>query len=195
MQALCIGRWFSLIQWISNWAQGIVIAVIISTIVEMVLPNRNIKKYIRTVMGIYIAFIIISPFFTKIPGQKVKISFAEMENTSHFNSYSIDTNSYIETTYINSMKDKIINTIQENGYKVSNIEIIIDKTDENYGNVNEIHLEISKNKTKKNVINKVEINISRNISNTEEIQENEKQSLKDLLYKTYNAQIIMINER
>ena len=45
------------------------------------------------------------------------------------------------------------------------------------------------------MINKVEINISRNISNTEEIQENEKQSLKDLLYKTYNAQIIMINER
>lgn len=184
-----------MIQWISNWAQGIVIAVIISTIVEMVLPNGNIKKYIRTVMGIYIAFVIISPFFTKITGKNIKISFAEMENTSKLNNYSIDTNSYIETTYINSMKDKITNTIQENGYTVSNIEIIIDKTDENYGNINEINLQISKKKTQKTGINKVEINISSNISDTEEIQENEKQSLKDLLYKTYNAQRIIINER
>ena len=28
-----------MIEWITNWAQGIIIAVIIATIIEMILPN------------------------------------------------------------------------------------------------------------------------------------------------------------
>ena len=47
-----------MVNWISSWAQGIVIAVIISTIIEMILPNGNIKKYVKTVIGVYIVFAI-----------------------------------------------------------------------------------------------------------------------------------------
>ena len=33
-----------MINWIGSWVQGIVIAVVISTIIEMILPDGNIKK-------------------------------------------------------------------------------------------------------------------------------------------------------
>lgn len=39
-----------MVNWISRWTQSIVIAVIISTIIEIILPNSNIKKYVRTVI-------------------------------------------------------------------------------------------------------------------------------------------------
>ena len=31
-------------EWISNWAGGIIVAVIIGTVIEMVLPEGNCKK-------------------------------------------------------------------------------------------------------------------------------------------------------
>lgn len=49
---------------ISSWAEQIIIAVIIATILEMILPKGNSKKYIKTVIGIYILYVIISPVIT-----------------------------------------------------------------------------------------------------------------------------------
>jgi len=34
-------------EFITSWVQGIIIAVIIGTIIEMLLPNGNSKKYIK----------------------------------------------------------------------------------------------------------------------------------------------------
>lgn len=49
-----------MIDFLSNWAQGIIVAVIIATIIEMILPNGSSKKYVKVVVGIYILFTIIS---------------------------------------------------------------------------------------------------------------------------------------
>ncbi len=49
---------------ISSWAQQIIIAVVIATILEMILPKGNSRKYIKTVIGIYILYTIISPVIT-----------------------------------------------------------------------------------------------------------------------------------
>lgn len=51
---------------ISSWAEQVIIAVIIATIIEMILPNGNSKKYIKTVIGVYIVYTIISPVITLI---------------------------------------------------------------------------------------------------------------------------------
>ena len=55
-----------MIDWISSWANSVIIAVIIATIIEMILPNGNNKKYIKTVIGIFILFSIIAPVISKI---------------------------------------------------------------------------------------------------------------------------------
>ena len=52
-----------MIEHISNWAEQIIVAVIIATIIEMILPNGNNKKYVKAVIGVYILFTIISPIF------------------------------------------------------------------------------------------------------------------------------------
>lgn len=39
-----------MISWISSWAQGIVVSVIIGTIIEMILPEGSSKKYIKIVI-------------------------------------------------------------------------------------------------------------------------------------------------
>ena len=48
-----------MINWITNWAEAIIIAVVIATIIEMILPEGNCKKYIKVVIGVYILFTII----------------------------------------------------------------------------------------------------------------------------------------
>ena len=45
----------------SSWAEQIIIAVVIGSIIEMVLPDNNNKKYVKMVIGIYVLFSIISP--------------------------------------------------------------------------------------------------------------------------------------
>ena len=36
-----------MLEWFRSWATGIIIAVIIATIIEMILPNSTSKKYIK----------------------------------------------------------------------------------------------------------------------------------------------------
>ena len=50
-----------MINFLSSWAEQIVLAVIIATIIELILPNSKNKKYVQMVIGIYILFNIISP--------------------------------------------------------------------------------------------------------------------------------------
>ena len=50
-----------MINFFSSWAKGIGVTVVIISIIEMLLPNNNSKKYIRMVLGIYLIFNIISP--------------------------------------------------------------------------------------------------------------------------------------
>ena len=48
-------------QFINNWASGLIVAVIIATIIELILPENKNKKYVKMVSGIFILFTIISP--------------------------------------------------------------------------------------------------------------------------------------
>jgi len=50
---------------ISDWAGALIVSLIIVTILEMLLPDNKIKKYVKTVIGIYIVFCIISPFINE----------------------------------------------------------------------------------------------------------------------------------
>ena len=58
----------------NNWVQGIVIAVIITVIIEMLLPEGNSKKYIKIVLGIYVVFSIIAPVIGNITGGRFEVS-------------------------------------------------------------------------------------------------------------------------
>ena len=45
-----------MINFISSWAEQIVLAVIIATIIELILPKNKNRKYIQMVIGVYVLF-------------------------------------------------------------------------------------------------------------------------------------------
>lgn len=183
-----------MVKWINSWAQGIIIAVIISTIIEMILPEGNSKKYIKTVIGVYIVFIIVSPIISKVTGKELNLKMYEMPETEKYNIATVDTNAYIESTYINNIKQEIIKSVKRKGYSVKNIEVEIETADENYGNINKINLKLEESKDiNKNAIEPVEININNNTKEIKEITEDEKQELKEFLQSNYGTKIENIN--
>lgn len=64
-----------MIEFLSSWVKNISLSIVIVSILEMLLPNNKLKKYLKMIMGMYILFNIISPF---------------IENSNIFNIESID---------------------------------------------------------------------------------------------------------
>ena len=181
----------------STWAKYIILAVIVSTIIQMILPEGNNKKYIKTVIGLYILFTIISPIISKISGGNSTIDVSKYEN--YFNVESTTTASAnvidknLDNTYTSSIKADIKNRMKQKGYKVNSLDANIElKNEESYGTINslKISLEREENNNNSNIqaVNKIEIKIS---NNTNEVKQNnltsmEKQEIKNYLSETYS---------
>lgn len=166
-----------MISWLKNWAEGIIIAVIIGTIIEMIVPEGNNKKYIKIVIGVYIMFCIISPVITKITSKEVTFLLDDYEdyykknNTyEELNKNFEETNEYkIEEVYQQKLIEDIKVKLSQKGYKVNNVELLISTNDEDYGSITKIDIDLNvnnKNDEKKtsNKIKKVEISINSNKS-------------------------------
>lgn len=166
-----------MIEFISSWTGGIVISVIIATILEMILPEGKNKKYIKTVIGVYILFAIVSPIISQVTGKGIDINrVLEIEGMINQNTIevsSIDTSKSIEEIYITNLKQDIKVKLEEKGYQVNSIELKIETINQNnYGKIEEIKLNLIENKQKGNaitVVNKVEIEISDNTKKTKEM--------------------------
>lgn len=186
-----------MVNWINSWAKGIIVAVIISTIIEMIIPNGNIKKYIKTVIGVYIVFTIIAPVITKITGQEIDIDKyinLDIEKYKVQQTSVIDTDKYIEQTYLENIKNDIIENIKTKGYEVKQIELEIEDNEVEYGKLKSVNLTISKSTN--NSIKPIEINVNvQNNVQENHIDENEIVELKEFLRTTYGIEYknIIIN--
>lgn len=181
----------------STWAKSIILAVIVSTIIQMILPEGNNKKYIKTVIGLYILFTIISPIISKISGGNSTIDVSKYEN--YFNVESTTTASAnvidknLDNTYTSSIKADIKNRMKQKGYKVNSIDANIElKNEESYGTINSLKIDLEREESNNNsniqAVNKIEIKIS---NNTNEVKQNnltsmEKQEIKNYLSETYS---------
>ncbi len=155
---------------ITKWASGIIIAVIIATIIEMILPEGSSKKYIKVVIGVYILFTIISPVVSKFTGKSIAVSdiidlnqyisdFKEKEKIQ--NSLQEDSSANIRDIYIGNLKSDIQNKLKIKGYNTTKIELDVGY-DDNY-TLNKISLTVTKIKEKENSENKEENNINNTI--------------------------------
>lgn len=210
-----------MIENISIWAEQIIVAVIIATLIEMILPNGNNKKYIKAVIGVYILFTIVSPVF----GGDVKFNVNEIDyesylkNSENYQAMSEKLTSYndqsVEEIYIANLKHDMKQKLKQQGYLVQKITIKLDfEKEENYGKLNEIYLTVSKieelakkeqvtNQISVNAINKVSIGNTQDntISNEEnktadKISSSEEKQLKEYLSSVYEVKqkSIFINE-
>lgn len=162
-----------MIENISIWAEQIIVAVIIATLIEMILPTGNNKKYIKAVIGVYILFTIISPIFNgKFSLNTNEIDYENyLKNSESYQTMSESLTSHndqsVEEIYIANLKQDMKQKLKEKGYDTHNITIKLDfENEQTYGRVTEIYLNVSKLKEEEqektsdisiNTINKVNI--------------------------------------
>lgn len=196
-----------MISWISSWAQGIIMAVIIGAIIEMILPEGNSKKYVKIVIGVYVLFTIISPVISKITGKTIQVSdilelnkyIEEIENNSKlYVTLDEDNSNNIKDIYESSLRNDIKAKVAAKGYNAKNIKLEIED-DEEY-TLKKIDIEIYKNmeKDKKDIetIQNVDINISQKSTENdmqEKLSEKDKRKLKDYLSGVYEIDEKNIN--
>lgn len=116
---------------ISSWAQGIVVSVIIATIIEMLVPNNGNGKYIKTVVGIFILFTIISPILSKFKNKNDIIS--DLDSNISNSDYEtvlasnnpINTDNTIMKMFEENLKVDIKSKVSQKGYTTENINLEI----------------------------------------------------------------------
>ena len=141
-----------MIEFLSSWAKGLGLAIVIVSILEMLLPNNKTKKYIRMVMGLYILFTIISPFIknrTLFNVENIDLS-KELNNYSSVET-SVDQTSMderIQVLYVEELEKDITKKIEEKGYEVTECKDKANIKDEN-NTISKIKLKIEKNEENK----------------------------------------------
>ncbi len=200
-----------MIKFINSWAQGIILAVIIATIIEIILPEGKNKKYVKTVIGVYILFTIIYPLINKFTKTNINTlienTTKQMSTYQENNSLKIDTDKYIESTYKKKIEEDIRKRANEKNLNITLLNVYIETEDENrYGMLNSLVMKVEKKETSKknNDVNQIkEINISKNVQNNEIIEnkdktvtEKEVNEFKEYINSTYylEKEKIHINE-
>lgn len=191
-----------MINWLSDWAGAIIIAVIIGTIIEMILPEGSSKKYIKVVIGVYILFTIVSPVITKFTGKSLAVSDlleldtymneVKQKETSQ-NLLQQNNAASIRDIYIANLKADIQSKLKGKGYIANEVLLEVGE-DENY-TLHKISLKLSKdneNEEKENqkdnqenanleigniqTVNEISISVSNTQSSATDTKEENKKS-------------------
>lgn len=185
---------------INSWAQEIIIAVIICTIIEMMLPKGKNQKYIKVVIGMYVVFTIISPIISNLSKSSLNINqYFELDNNIAIETSTIiDTNGYITKVYKEKLETDIKTKIEAMNYRVRKINLKIETEDEEtYGAILKLDLNVSKTKQEQ-IKDNIQIEtVVIGEANEEEqiISDKEKEEIKQYLAEIYyiNKDCITVN--
>lgn len=197
-----------MVSWFSKWAQGIIVAVVISTLIELILPNGSSKKYVKVIIGIYILFTIISPVIVKLKGgnlnmdevldtQKYEEKISKSDNKIYAK-LEANNSITIKDIYISKLTEDIKSKLKAKGYQVISTNIKIEDN-KNY-TIESISLNLSKEENEENEgnssgginIETVEIkgNNTNNINESNNtLTESQKNEIKVYLSETYDIDI------
>lgn len=198
-----------MLEWFRSWATGIVIAVIIATIIEMILPNSTSKKYIKIIIGIFIVYTVISPVIGSFKGEDLN-NYIKVENYIQSSSNALQTNevsdnaqSSIKKIYAQNLQNDLKIKLKEKGYISNNINISI-SNDDKY-NIERIDIKVDEKVTNSNQDEKQVKTIADNIKaikikvkkddsqNNAIITENDKNEIKEYIKQIYQIDLNNIN--
>ena len=158
-----------MISFIRSWAEQVIVAVIIASIIEMILPENKNKKYIKMIIGMYILFNIISPViknnnYFNFEEFNIEKYASTTSSSTEVNQKSMDKR--LEQLYIEELEKDLKNKVKEKGYNVTSckIDAVLNENSSNKG-INKIKLKVSKlnssndKNSSVNSIEKVEIKV------------------------------------
>lgn len=139
---------------INTWTLNIIVVIIISSLVDILLPNNKNKKYIKVVLGIVILFCILNP----IVGKKIEVNniFENYITVENNKVSSIEYDRNLKQQVDKSISKKIKEMLNENDIDSNNIIV---EMDEKY-NINKIKISKLCNYSK-DEINEIKIDISK----------------------------------
>lgn len=180
-----------MISFLSTWIGQIAVSVIIVSIFEMILPNGNLKKYIKVVLGIYIVYCMITPFVNRnklfdINDLDIKKYTTNNISKSKINQESMDDR--LEELYIDELEKNINTKLNEFGYEIykCKIDANLNGNKENSG-IHRIDLTIKNSQNNKIEVDEVEIGKNTNQQKNEDININQiKQIIADYLEISQN---------
>lgn len=194
----------TLIEFLRSWVKDITIMFILLSIVELALPNSNIKRYVNMVVGFMIIIVIISPFIKLINNNfnverevfksmidEVKFQYEEDSKLQELQERQI------KETYLSKLKENVKETI--NGmldYEVDDVKISIYEDEKNYGNIKDIVIVMEpkdrNNKHGEDTIKTIKIEEIKikDFQKEDEVEKLESfendDKIKDILYEKYN---------
>ena len=125
-----------MINFMSSWAEQIVLAVVVATIIEMILPKNKNKKYIQMVIGVYVLFNVISPIIKN--KEAFSIEKYSVENYQTKSQYVVDQTSMdsrLEKIYLEELENTVISKFEKYEIEVAKckIDAVLDTTKKNAG--------------------------------------------------------------
>lgn len=173
----------------SSWIKGLGLAIVIVSILEMLLPNNKTKKYIRTIMGIYVLFTIVSPFINQkdvLDSSKLDLEqYMTTETSSKLDQSSMDER--IQDLYIQELEKDITKKLKEQGYEATTCKVKAQISDqEEETKITKIRLKVQKwiqeevasKKEEENLENKVVTEIQKIKPVDTKIKQDQKESKK-----------------
>ena len=163
----------------------------------MILPKGNSKKYIKTVIGVYILYVIISPIIMTVSGHELKLDYdiydkyftASEEYKSIQNDFESKNEKYIENTYKEEIRKQISDTIKDLDYSASNINFNINLETGKITDLN-ISVDFKEKLTESNTIsiNKIEIGTAIKKQEENKLSKQEIDKIKQKLHEDYGVE-------
>ena len=159
----------------------------------MILPKGNSKKYIKTVIGVYILYVIISPVITIVAGHELKIDYdiydkyfsTSDEYKSTESNFKEKQNKYIENTYKEEIRKQIKKTINDLKLSASNINFDIDLETGKITNLN-VSVDFKEEYTNTITIDKIEIGNAIKKQEENNLTRQEIEKIKKTLQENYS---------
>lgn len=137
-----------MVVFLSSWSGQIIVALVVGSLLEMLVPKGKNKKYVKMLIGIYIIFCMVSPF------TKINESFSMdnidktidkyiQQNTKEFGASSTDAE--LEELYIREVEKSITEDLAKIGYKVVKCKIVANLNSKiNKSGIQSINIKVKK---------------------------------------------------
>ena len=120
----------------NSWTGQIVIATVISIIIQMILPNGKNKKYAEVVSGLYILYVILNPILNIDSSLAMSNFQFKLEELSDGSIVSQDE---VAKNYILGLENALKGKIETEGFEVDYIQFFV-TTD--YSNIAKIEVKV-----------------------------------------------------
>lgn len=139
-------------EFINDWITNIILFVLLATVIDMLLPNSSMHKYVKLVMGLLLIAIILSPVLKLVssdldtliraaPGWDSEAE-QKMENSIELQKKEIQASQHayiLEETAVQLKESAEEELMKSHELEISNIELALDEQKENFpGNLNKI---------------------------------------------------------